>query len=335
MQNELITLFSRVRIPYGFSQTQQNDDSMISSFNKEISSFGYTFDDSVISRLKNISNKDFMIFRDSLNKSLSNISGKNTTYPVLFKQFPYAVPDKEDHFNRRIVALLGNIFGIQSNQFEVLSCGHVIDSRLFDLKNFGACPLCGHQVDELTPESSEVFPFETITPLKVLSFADDSFIAKKVSSIIARNSSLSMTERKFVRDSKELNLKIIRPKSIFKENVPLVLDLTNDTDYISKFISGATDIMRIAYFNSDPDSDLSLKENVRFNLTTSQKKKILTLLNGCKNISEDMMRNRERWLRLGEKINPGSKENVRRFPVVAAAFNELRNSPKNLSLIHI
>ncbi len=330
MQNELITLFSRVRIPYNISQNAQNDAAIVSAFNAEISTFGYTFDHSVISRLNNISQNDFMAFRDSLNKSLSSISGKNTTYPVLFKQFPYSVPDKHDQFNRRVIALLGNIFGVQSNQFDVLSCGHVIDHNLFDIKEFGACPLCGHQVDELNPENSELFPFETITPLKVISFADDSFIAKKVSDIIARNSSLSMAERTFVRNSKELNLKIVRPKSIFKENIPLVLDLTNDAAYISKFISGATDVMRIAYFNSNPDSDLSLKENVRFSITTSQKKKILALLNGCDNIREDMMRNRERWLRLGEKINPGSKDNVRRFPMVAAAFNDLRNAPKDI-----
>lgn len=330
MQNELITLFSRVRVPYEISHNNKINGLLASILNAEISTFGYTFDDSVISRLKNISQNDFMAFRDSVNNTLSIISGKNTTYPVLFKQFPYSVPDKYDHFNRRVIALLGNIFGMQSNQFDILSCGHVIDNRLFDVKEFGACPLCGHQVDELVPESSEVFPFETITPLKVISFADDSFIAKKVSGIIARNSSISIAERKFVRDSKELNLNIIRPTSIFKENIPLVLDLTNDVAYIAKFISGATDVMRIAYFNSNPDSDLSLKENVRFSITTSQKKKIFALLNGCSNIREDMMRNRERWLRLGEKINPGSKDNARRYPMVAAAFDDLRNSPKDI-----
>ena len=332
MQNELITLFSRIAVPSSKSQAN-TFRCEANSLNAEISTFGYSFDKTVLDKIVKLSQPDFIEFRQNIHHILSEISGQNKNYGTLFKNFPYSTPDQHDYCQRRVIGILGNIFGgVQSNQLDVLSCGHVIDGRLFDLKTFGACPICQHQVDELDAEDTScVFPFETITPLKVLSLADDNFIASKVTTLISRNSSLSQTERKFVREGKSLNLNIVRPTSIFKENIPLVLELTNDIEYISQFISGATDVLRIAYFNSDPDSDLSLKDNVRFDLTTSQKKKIFKLLDGyCPNIAEDMLRDRERWLRLGEKINPASQENTRKFPTVAAAFDKLRNNPESI-----
>ncbi len=100
-----------------------------------------------------------------------------------------------------------------------------------------------------------------------------------------------------------------------------------DAGYTRTLLSGATDVLRIAAYLSDRDSDLSLKEPVRFRLSTREKKNLLSLLDGLERIEEDMLRHRETWLRLGEIVNPGTKTNRRRYPDAFAAFDRLRNAP--------
>jgi hypothetical protein len=54
------------------------------------------------------------------------------------------------------------------------------------------------------------------------------------------------------------------------------------------------------------------------------------MLEGLDNIEEDLLRHRERWLRLGEILTPGTAANRRRFPRTAAVFDRLRNDPSSI-----
>ncbi len=236
---------------------------------------------------------------------------------------------------KRVLGHIASEAGIRlgGNVLTPLSCGHVIDSALFDVDAFGACPICQFQVPELSSTDEARIPFESLTPLKVLGYSDD-FFATEASRLLARPSSLSEDEKLLVMEAAEYSRKydtvIAMPTdAIFKETLPFVYDLFG-SDAVKGCLSGATDVMRIAYYLSDNGADLSLKENVRFKLSTSQKRNLLVLLESVPNLAEDMMRDRERWLRLGERLNPGSEKNRARFPKAAVAFDRLRNNAKGI-----
>jgi hypothetical protein len=84
----------------------------------------------------------------------------------------------------------------------------------------------------------------------------------------------------------------------------------------------ATDILRIAAALSG--GDISLAENTKFvSISKRNRKLLLTGLESIGFITEDMLRYKNRWKRLGEKIHPF--EYKHRFPKCYKAFDIIRN----------
>ncbi|CAN5260600.1 TerD family protein [soil metagenome] len=84
----------------------------------------------------------------------------------------------------------------------------------------------------------------------------------------------------------------------------------------------STDVLRLAVALSG--GDVSLAEAVKFKtFSRSVRKLLLGLLENQGNKIEDMLRWKNRWLRLGEKLHPGEFKNA--FPETFAAFDVLRN----------
>lgn len=112
-----------------------------------------------------------------------------------------------------------------------------------------------------------------------------------------------------------------------KENVAVFLSLLlkNGIEAEGLFhihLKTATDVLRTATAISG--GDVSLAENTKF-VTVSKKNRRLLLqaLEDCGNITEDMLRHKNRWKRLGEKLHPF--EYKTRFPKCCAAFDVIRN----------
>src|SRR5262245_38141009 len=83
------------------------------------------------------------------------------------------------------------------------------------------------------------------------------------------------------------------------------------------------DVLRLAVAMSG--GDLSLAESAKFrNFTRRERKALLELLENCHNITEDMLRWKGRWVRLGEKLHPGEYKD--RFSKAASSFDILRNN---------
>lgn len=330
MNEELLALYSAIHFPSSGKGTVPQ--AKVAAFTAEISVFGYTIGGDVAERMKTLSNAEFDTLRSGLHAHLATVSGSTANHAVLFNRFPYSTPDDREYMERRVFGYMQNLFGMKDEgNYRALSCGHVVDPSIFDLEEFGACPICQHQVDELgSPERSVRFDFKSVTPLKVIGLASDEFVSGKVTDLIARNSSLSPAERKFIAVA-GLDFKPDRPSAVFRETLPLVYKMfRDDPEYIATLVSGATDVLRIATFLSDENADLSLTENTKFKLSGSDKKRLLKILDGRQNLAEDLMRDRERWLRLGERLNPGSADNRKRYPNVATAFDALRTNPKSI-----
>lgn len=328
MQKEVVALFSRIRIPA--ATVEQAGINYARALNAEIGTLGYSLDGEALERLADCAHDEFSLLRSELLSVLRETAGAHVDHNALFNGFPYETPDLWDYLVRRLIGYVQNLDGARSNQVQVLSCGHAIDLRLFDLKAFGACPICQQQTAETIPQDEARHRFSSITPLKLLAPADNNFIRQQASILLARQGPLSGQERKFLSGARVLG-GLTRPQKVFRENLPFIYDHFADLDYVRSLSAGATDVLRIAAYLSDPDADLSLKESVKFKISTRHKKRLLTLLEGMPRLDQDFLRHRERWLRLGEKINPGTAANRRRYPRTAEAFDRLRNAPKSIS----
>ena len=332
MANEGIKLYNRVAFAVPATSHLPTHERLIAALNLEVSTFGYTLGPDLMDALRSLGDTAFRAQRDTLIAALAEVSGADKTYTRLFAKFPYSTPDQHEYMEKRVLGNLASQMDIRlgGNTLTPLACGHIIDSALFDVAEFGACPICQYQVPELSTPDVAVYDFKSVTPLKVLGYSPD-FFATEASKLLARTSSISEDEKALIRQAITDNRDgLVAPTGeIFKETLPFVFAIFG-ADAVKDSLSGATDVMRIAYYLSDEKADLSLKENVRFKLTTSQKRGLLKLLEGLPNLAEDMMRNRERWLRLGERLKPGVEKNRARFPKVAAAFKRLRNDPKGI-----
>ena len=329
MNNEAIKLYSAVSFEKGNDSTPLES---VRALNLEAATLGYAFDASLMDALASLPETRFLAIRDDLNKTLIVLSGAKANHARLFNGFPYNVPDQHEYMADRVAGVLEQ--GLQSNNITILSCGHAINLDRFDLTDFGMCPICQKQVPELSSGSGKVFPLaSTVTPMKVLTYLDADGMRGKANDLLSRQSSLSADEKLFLQSVIAENGGLTVPETIYKENLPFVFDALG-AEALAGHLSGATDVMRLAYYVSDNEADLSLKENVKFKLSTKNRKAFLRLLDSlghCKlRMAEDMMRNRERWLRLGELLNPGSAANRKRYPNVAAAFDALRNDPKGI-----
>lgn len=92
-------------------------------------------------------------------------------------------------------------------------------------------------------------------------------------------------------------------------------------ELLLRYLTTATDVLRLAAVSSG--GDVSLAEPVRFRKWNRRERRMLLLvLDHCRNLTEDMKRYRERWLRLGEQLHPGEYP---RYTKAAKAFYCLRN----------
>ena len=96
-----------------------------------------------------------------------------------------------------------------------------------------------------------------------------------------------------------------------------------DIKEFSYLLKTYTDILRLAIELSDGDTSLSQKTRFK-NFTRRERKILLQLFDNCKVNLEDMLRHRQMYLRLGEKIHPG--EYREKYPKAFKVFDMLRNN---------
>ncbi len=310
----------------------------VAALNLELASFGYTMSPRLIDAVSSLSQPTFDALRKELLAYLATLTGANANHMRLFTNFPYETPDQHAYFVQRVIGFVRNMFDAALvSDGTILDCGHVIDTRDFNLAEFGACPICQFGVLNIASNANENVrhDFKQLTPLKALDYLSLEGLSNAVNGLLARQSSLSADEKAFVM-MPEWRFILRVPEKIYRENIPLVFKATGyNVEAMIPALTSMTDIMRIAYYLAAETNDLSLKENAKFTLTTSERKKVLKLVDGYvsykpKAALSDMLRDRERWLRLGETINPGSAKNRVKYASANMAFNVLRNNSKEI-----
>lgn len=318
-----IPLFGKIVVPEASSNLNVPEQH-VQMFTTEVSSLGYTIKNT--DALKALSASTFFSLRNEVLDTLGS-AAQIPNVRVLFNKFPYETPNQYEYLFRRIVGYLRQA----ELKGKLLSCGHVIDSDLFNLDEFGACPICQYGVDELATPPLPTNQFENISPLKPLELISAQDASRLAEKLLARSSSLSTTEKEFLALVMSYDKNLALPDKCFKETLPFVYMNTNNVEYVRNQLSGATDVLRLATYVSDPvEADLSLSTNTKYKFSGKHGKNFMTFLENLPNLEEDLMRHRERWLRIAHILHTSSAKVAQKYPKLSAAFDKLRNNQKSI-----
>ncbi|MFD1176404.1 TerD family protein [Paenibacillus puldeungensis] len=272
-------------------------DTYLATALKNIEYLGFTFSHQLMRAVRTLSREQFEMLYRSLVADLRVMVGAHVDYKPMYPGFPLEVMQADD-----VDLYLNAIYHYLSLEFP--------ENEQFDRE-----PLLEH------------------VKLKVIDLGSKEQFQVMIRQLIEAKVSISETDKKdieaAIQDTDPHELNAILPSEIpFKENVGFVAASLLKHDkanlaLIGQYFNTASDVLRLAVAWSD--GDVSLAEASRFRkFKRSERRLLLGLLEQCGQITEDMLRYKERWIRLGEILHPS--EYKHRFPRCEEAFDILRNS---------
>lgn len=263
---------------------------------KNIENLGYAFSENLIERLQTFSLEELTALYRELIKDLREITGAHREFKPMYPNFPQQVMDTTE-VRLYINAII-----------------HYITNRL---PNY---------------EKKERLPLLDDVKLKVIETGTTEEFESIFTKLVASNTSLSAQDKAdvkwFVENYRNDIYRLMPAEISMKETVAYVgaLLVSNTEDaqsFLAKYIKTATDVLRLAAAMSG--GDVSLAANTKFiTFKRPARRVLLGLLENCGgNITEDMLRWKKRWIRLGEKLHAG--EYAAKFPKAFAAFDVIRN----------
>lgn len=302
--NEIL-LRRKNKVILGIGTAKVANDRCITTIMKNIEELGYTFSREVFDVLRTYSVNELTEFYLELKAALMKLKGANVVYMPMYADFPKGVMDA--HFSELYINAMVHYWS---------------DGILYP-KNHRK------RVNDRLPLFDE-------TKVKVLQLGSEADVRQIFDNICTSRTSISRTDREDIAYLFETeNMKL--PDNIpHKENAAYISALylqKNPLARVSglrKYIKTATDVLRLVTAMSD--GDVSLAENTRYkSFTRRQRRMIMELLSGCPNIEGDMLRYKERWIRIGERIHPSEFDCSRytlEYDRVINAFDKLRNNRK-------
>ena len=302
--NEIL-LRRKNKVILGIGTAKVANDRCITTIMKNIEELGYTFSREVFDVLRTYSVNELTEFYLELKAALMKLKGANVVYMPMYADFPKGVMDA--HFSELYINAMVHYWS---------------DGILYP-KNHRK------RVNDRLPLFDE-------TKVKVLQLGSEADVRQIFDNICTSRTSISRTDREDIAYLFETeNMKL--PDNIpHKENAAYISALylqKNPLTRVSglrKYIKTATDVLRLVTAMSD--GDVSLAENTRYkSFTRRQRRMIMELLSGCPNIEGDMLRYKERWIRIGERIHPSEFDCSRytlEYDRAINAFDKLRNNRK-------
>jgi hypothetical protein len=262
---------------------------------KNVESLGFTFSQALMKALSTLSVEELDCFSKQLVHQLKLLVGANVVYKPMYPGFPEQVMQAEEA-ELYVNAILHYITGIRLDQTTA-------DRPLF---------------------------LERVE-LKVIDLGSKKDFYRMVRNMFQAKSSVSQADKDDMEwiIAMEDDLSAVLPDEIpLKENVGFVVAMLlryekADAKQIRPYVKTATDVLRLAAALSD--GDVSLAANTRFRkFKRAERRLLLALLEQCGGIVEDMLRYKERWIRLGEILHPAEYKN--RYAKCREAFDILRNN---------
>jgi hypothetical protein len=257
--------------------------------------------------------------------SLKVLRGGQVDYVPLFQGFPDQVPDENDYFVSRLLGYLGK---------ECLDWQET-PAWLFDLQEFGADPITQLQDPKLFQagvERASKRAQDSHTEWVRIRFASTEQLMQTALDFLKNNLYAASSIQESLRADLELLLELFGPAQIdpsrvvFKETRTYLAEyfwILQDYGSLKPLCDTPTDILRL--MASLTKSDVSLAAPIKYpKLNKPQQRFVLSALEGCSNLCEDLQRYRGLWLALARGLHPGAHST--KFPKTAQAFNQLRNS---------
>ena len=267
---------------------------------KNIESLGYTFSSELLDIISTLSLKDMTVFYNKIIKDLKQMVGANVKYKPMYPNFPSQVmnmSETELYFNA-MMHYFGDWVGLR-----------ILPKSKKEKR------------EELKDEIN----------LKIINLGTEEDFNSIFKNLVSAKTSISETDKEdiswFIRKYKNSVLDMMPNDIPFKENIALITGefLENNLNvdaFFANNVKTATDILRIAAYLSD--GDVSLAKNTKFKkFSRKERRMLLSALENCKDITEDMLRYGERWKRLGERLHPFEyKSNVNTHKSFKVLFNK-------------
>jgi len=302
MNNEIYFLKKQsVYFPKG--EQDSADPMLLLTVLKNIESLGYTFSKPLIKRLLTLNEDELVISQIHLIDVIKKAVGSHVKYRPMYPNFPQQVIDASNAelFVNAMFHYLGDAFGVR------------ILPKYRKAKR---------------PE------LENEPKLKAIKLGTKKEFLSIFTNLLSSKIPVSETDKadieNFIAGYKNKIEKYIPEVIGLKENVGLLASLLkkHGLDYetfLKTHIKTATDMLR--YIVGENDGDVSLKDKTQFKSITRKNRRLyIAILNNCGNIAEDMMRYREQWKRIGERLHPSEYQPANCTATnVTKAFNIVRN----------
>lgn len=296
--NQEIYLYRRNKVipPIEVEDCKQMSSELLATAMKNLEYYGYTFSNSLMEALSKTSKSAFLEWFEEVNNILDKMVGFKEGMHPLFEDFPLNL----------MTALESNTYLKSMKSY--LSSGAILDKK----------------------QLKKHYPLLDNPKLKVIDLGSEDDFLSIFTNLLSSKTTISETDKETIHwfmSHPYIELSEILPNEIpNKENLIFITMKMREFGLPNKFLLNkyktATDVLRLAVALSD--GDISLKEKTMFkSFKRSDRRLILSLLENISYIEEDMYRNKEQWIRLGEKLHPGEYKN---FIKVNKAFDKLRNN---------
>ncbi|MGI4789861.1 MAG: TerD family protein [Janthinobacterium lividum] len=269
----------------------------VASVLKQAEALGFTFSEPLINGCQHLALEQLTDLYHTLMPDLRRMKGANKKFRPMYPNFPAQVMEMDEgrlYFNAIIHYLSGG--------------------KLFP-----------------RTDAKERKPLEGNPKLQVIELGTEEEFESLFGQITASNTSLSEQDREdltwFVSSYGEEIERLLPAAVPQKETMAFLASLllkhtAQAEPFIARFCRTATDILRLAVALSG--GDVSLAGAAKFRtFSRPERRLLLGLLERNANPTEDMLRWKGRWIRLGEKLHIG--EFKARYPRSWEAFGVLRN----------
>lgn len=275
-----------------------NSIQIIATFLKNIESLGHILDPKLIERLFFVDLKEFATFHNILIYDLKHLLGSHVEYKPMYPNFPKQVMEASESelYINAILHYFGDWIGVRI------------------LPKY---------------EKEDRLPLKNFKDLKVIALGDKEDFTQIFHNLLSSKTSLSQVDYDdltwYLKSGNSIEA-ILPEKIIHKEILAFLagkLIQLEKTIYLTSFFTTATDVLRLATALSD--GDVSLATNTIFkHFSRKYRKLLLSLLENCKNKTEDMIKYKKKWIRLGEILHPFEYKD--RFLTCYESFKIIRDN---------
>jgi hypothetical protein len=289
---------------------------LVATFGKNLESLGFAPSRELFDRLKTCTPDRVAAFAREITPILAEMVGGHREFIPMYPNFPSQVMDASDL------------------ELYLNAMAHYWGSFVADVLGDPGIRILPHYEKDDRPPLGEGKGGKA-APCRMIGLASREDFEAIFPRLAGSNGSLSESDKAIVSwfaDNYRDDLQRLLPAAIpQKENLAFLagalLEQGGDVSFLLPHIRTATDVLRLAVALSE--GDVSLAKATKFrNFTRRERRFLLQAIESGAGTSptaptEDMLRWKGRWLRLGEILHP--REFARCFPRTCAAFDVLRN----------